>query len=294
MKRRDEVLVGLLVTVAVVVAVVGTIWLVRGSLAGGYPLYAQFPWGAGLKNGQPVRLAGVQVGFVSDVRLRDDGFLDVEMRIEEGRDIPDNSTAKVAAVGFFGDAEIQLWPARPGHTTKFAEGDTVPLGAADFSINQALARIDTVSRALADITTAVEVKLVDEGGLADVRRTIANTNHLIGQLAAIADEQSRELILTQQTLRRSLRALDSASVDSTVRNLQATSANMTALTANLKETTTQLNSVLGRLDRGEGTAGKLLRDEALYGDLRRLVTRVDSLTLDFKQNPRRYINLEIF
>src|SRR3712207_8563807 len=53
--------------------------------------------------------------------LRDDGFLDVEMRIDDEYQIPDNATAKVAAVGFFGDAEIQLTPERPGHTPRFAE-----------------------------------------------------------------------------------------------------------------------------------------------------------------------------
>jgi ABC-type transporter Mla subunit MlaD len=40
MKRRDEVLVGILLTVGVVIAVLGTIWLVRGGFSSGYPLYA--------------------------------------------------------------------------------------------------------------------------------------------------------------------------------------------------------------------------------------------------------------
>jgi hypothetical protein len=38
----------------------------------------------------------------------------------------------------------------------------------------------------------------------------------------------------------------------------------------------------------------LMNDPGLYYDLRRLTSRLDSLTLDFKKNPRRYINLEIF
>ena len=45
--------------------------------------------------------------------------------------------------------------------------------------------------------------------------------------------------------------------------------------------------------RGEGVA-LLLNDPGLYNDLRRVLTRVDSLTADFKKNPKRYINLEIF
>ena len=62
MKKRDEVLVGLVITVAVIVVVLGSLWLARGGLSKGYPLYVKFPWGAGLKQGQPVLLVGVNVG----------------------------------------------------------------------------------------------------------------------------------------------------------------------------------------------------------------------------------------
>jgi phospholipid/cholesterol/gamma-HCH transport system substrate-binding protein len=48
------------------------------------------------------------------------------------------------------------------------------------------------------------------------------------------------------------------------------------------------------LERGEGTAGKLLRDSLLYNDLRGLVGQVDSVLVDLKANPRKYINLSIF
>ena len=69
MKRRNEVLVGLFLTIALTIGILGTIWLVRGGFRQGYPLYAIFNWGANLRVGQPVRLAGVQVGYVGDVEI---------------------------------------------------------------------------------------------------------------------------------------------------------------------------------------------------------------------------------
>ena len=71
MKRRDEILVGLFTTAAVVILVVGTIWLLRGGLEKGYALYGIFPFGSGLKEGQPVWISGVSVGFVDNVDLKD-------------------------------------------------------------------------------------------------------------------------------------------------------------------------------------------------------------------------------
>src|SRR4030095_16347523 len=102
MKRRDEVLVGILLTVGVVMAVLGTIWLVRGGFKSGYPLYARFKWGAGVKQGQPVRLAGVQVGVVSHCELDPRGTILVKMSIEKRYQVPRNSSAAVVPAGIFG------------------------------------------------------------------------------------------------------------------------------------------------------------------------------------------------
>ena len=56
MKRRDEVLVGMVSTVSIVMGFIGALWLARGGLAPGYPLYSKFAWGAGLKQGDAVAL----------------------------------------------------------------------------------------------------------------------------------------------------------------------------------------------------------------------------------------------
>lgn len=293
MKRRNEVLVGILLTIATVIGVMGTIWLVRGGLSSGYPLYAVFNWGAGLRKGQPVLLAGVTVGYVADVELRDDGTLFVSMRVRDQYKVPEGTKATVKAVGVFGDQAIALTPLRPNRV-KIEPGDTVPTGKPTPTTDEILARLDTVGRNVADVSQAFQVQLVREGGIADLRKTLASTNQLVGQLSAIAAEQSRQLSATMSQLRRTASAVDSASVDSTMRNLQVTSANMAALTSGLRETTSRLNLVLAKVDSGNGTAAKLLNDPGLYNDIRALVARVDSLTADFKKNPRRYINLEIF
>lgn len=286
-------MVGALITIALAVGIIGTLWLARGGLSAGYPLHAVFPWAEGLKQGQPVLLSGVNVGYVADVDFRPDGLIDVTFRINKDYKVPDNATVSVANVGFFGDKAIAIKPERPS-LEYFSENDTIPNGMPSPTIEQIFGRLDTVSVRISDVTREFEMQLVDSGGLTDLRRTMSATNMLVRQLSAVAAEQSRQLTLTQAALRRSANAIDSASIDSTVRNLATASANMTALTSNLTQTTTQLNGLLDKLERGEGTAGKMLTDTLLYSDLRRLVTRVDSVTADFKKNPRRYINLTVF
>src|SRR5688572_28824359 len=106
MKRRDETTVGILVFAAVVILVLGTLWLLRGGLSSGYPLYTRFQWGQSLKQGQPVLLAGVNIGYVSDVELNADGFLDVDIRINDQYKVPRTAIAEVIPVGIFGDAAV--------------------------------------------------------------------------------------------------------------------------------------------------------------------------------------------
>src|SRR5215203_5410730 len=157
MKRRDEVLVGLLLTVALVIGVVGTIWLVRGGLRSGYPLYSIFRWGTNLKVGQAVRLAGVQVGYVQQVDLRDDGTLLVHMAIEKERRVPRNARAVVQSVGIFGDAEVALL-GMPSPQT-YTEGDTVPTGTPAPGIPELTAKADSVAAVAVNISRAAQTEL---------------------------------------------------------------------------------------------------------------------------------------
>jgi len=292
MKRRNEVLVGIFLTAALAIGVLGTIWLVRGGFRRGYPLYGVFRWGENLKVGQAVRLAGVQVGYVGAVDLRDDGTLFVTMQIDQGRRVPQNARAIVEPVGIFGDAQVAL-QATPSRTA-YEMGDTVPAGTAPPGIPQITAKADSVATVAVQLSRELQTQMVRGGGLADLRRTIAQTNALAAQLNAVAAEQSRQLTETQTQLRRTLAAVDPAVVDSTLRNLRAASENLAALTREFEGTSRRLDALIAKVDTGNGNAALLLNDRELYDNLVRLSTRVDSVVADLKRNPGRYVNLRVF
>jgi phospholipid/cholesterol/gamma-HCH transport system substrate-binding protein len=293
MKRRDEVLVGIVSTVALVLLVTGSMLLARGGLAPGYPVYSVFEWGGGLRAGQPVLLSGVSVGYVSDVRFQREGTLLVTMRINKRYQIPKGTTTSIVPNGVFGDMMVAM---RPGAMTleDYAVGDTIPAGPPAIGIGDVLARVDSVGRDLQGITRALNEELVEQRGIQQLRQTVVNANKLIETLGTVAEEQSAELTRTQQALRRVANAVDSATVDSTVRALASASGAVNTLATDLRETTTRLNAVLGQLEGSEGSAGLLMNDPGLYRDTRGLLTRLDSLTADFQRNPRKYIKFSIF
>jgi phospholipid/cholesterol/gamma-HCH transport system substrate-binding protein len=292
MKRRNEVLVGSLLIGALVIGIIGTIWLVRGGLNRGYPLYSVFRWGANLKVGQPVVLAGVPIGYVSEVDLRDDGTLVVKLAINKGRKVPRNAKALVEAVGIFGDAQVAL-QATPS-TAVFAPDDTVPSGTPSAGLAELTAKADSVATVAVNVSRRLQAELVDSGALRDVRQMVNRTNALVAQFSTIAALQSRQLSALEGRATRLLASVDSAKIDSTLSNVRAVTANANSIVDSLRVTSGQVNGLLAKIQTGEGTIGKLATDTLLYADVRRLVTRIDSLTADFQKNPRRYINLRIF
>ena len=292
-KRRDELLVGLLLLVAVVLGVGGTIWIARGGLTSGYAMFARFKWGAGLKQGQPILLAGVQIGYVDKVELIPDGTITVRLQMQSQYKVPSGTTATVQANGIFGDQLIALTPVI-GRQGYMAEGDTIPTGVGSPSVPELLSKGDSIALNIRALSDEARTQFVEGGGVKAVRQTVADLTKLVAQLSAVTAEQSKQLTLTQQTVRRTLASVDSTKVDSTVKNLQATSAQLEQLTRDFKQTNVQVQGVLDKVSTGSGTAAKLLNDPAVYARLDTLLLRVDSLVLDLKKNPKMYINLKIF
>ena len=292
MKRRNEVLVGLLTLSALLVVVLGSVWIARGGLTSGYRLYVKFPWSAGLRLGQPVLLGGVTVGFVEAVDLREEGIVVSTLNITTNMGIPRTVVAVVEPNGVFGDRQVAL-RGTPSKVS-WGKGDTITAGVDVAGVDALVARMDTASARLADVVKTVKVKLVDQGGIEDLRKTLESMNALAGRLSGVVTEQSGNLTAAMAAVRKGASALDSTRIDSTVRNLQATTATVAKLTEDLRGTTARVNGLLAKADSGNGTIGLLMNDPGLYNDLRRLSTRLDSLTADFKTNPRKYIKFSVF
>lgn len=298
MKRRNEVTVGILITVSVIVLVLGTLWLARGGLKSGYPLYTRFAWGQNLKQGQPVLLAGVNVGYVGDVTLRRQGYLDVLIRINDEYKVPKGSKATVKAIGIFGDVAVALTPPNPPPAQDYAPGDTVPPGMPSADVDQIMSRVDSIGETTQLLLTAMRKQIIEAGTLNDLHRTMASAAALSLQLQSVVAEQNRNLTATMRSFSDVAahlnNAVDSADLKATVANLRQTSANAAKLSAGLDSTNAQLRSLLAQAQTGNGTIGKLLSDSLLYRDVRHTVASMDSLLNDFKANPKKYINLRIF
>jgi len=300
MKKRDDVLVGIVMALAIVVAIVGSLWLARGGLSKGYALYAKFPWSSGLKQGQPVLLAGVNVGYVDQVELRQDGTVLTTFRVGRSYKVPQGTVATVIPNGIFGDMAIALTPKRP-NPLSIPENDTIQVGPSSPGIAELTSKGDSIATSVNAITTALQKELVAAGGIADMRKTLAtsnalvlNMNKLVSEFSSVAAEQNRQLTMTQASLRRATSGVDSAKIDSTLKNVRAASENLAVLSADFRQTSAKLDSIISKANSGPGSVGLALNDPGAYNDVRALIQHMDSIMVDLKKNPKRYINLRIF
>jgi phospholipid/cholesterol/gamma-HCH transport system substrate-binding protein len=251
-----------------------------------YPLKVRFPNVAGLKSGTPVRVAGVEVGSVTNVELVPNGA-EVWFNIIDDMKplVTDRSSAKIGSISLLGEGAVDI-EAGPGGTP-IPDWGYVPTGKPAPTIaeltEQAGTGISDVTAMLADLRKGkgtVGKLLTDE--------TLYND---FNSLLAAADRVAQSVSKGKGTLGKF--ANDPKVYD----ELQASVANLNAITTKLKSgegslgqllndpamakslnaTTTNLEGVTGRLNRGEGTAGKLLTDDALYKRIDSLTARLDTV-----------------
>ena len=290
----SELKIGLLSVMALVIAMF-LIFMLSGS--GGffwqrYSLKTVFPNIAGLKPGAPVRVAGVEVGTVTDTSFVGDRVeVVVEISREQQARVTTGSTASLGSISLLGEAAVDITPSSQG--TPIPEWGYVPSGPAAGSLtevtSQAAQGIEELKVILQDIRAGrgtVGRLFTDESLYLDMNALVSAAEQIAsnvtsgrGTLGRLANDPA-----AAQALEASLKNFEA--VTSRIRAGEGSIGkllNDDALARSLTSTTTNLDAITGRLSRGEGTAGKLLTDRELYDRLTTMSTRLDKVMTGLEQ-----------
>jgi phospholipid/cholesterol/gamma-HCH transport system substrate-binding protein len=112
---------------------------------GGYPLHAGFHRSDGLAEGAPVRLAGVNVGIVGSLALREGFLARVTLRIDDGIRVPSDSAAVIHTDGLFGAKYIEIEPG--GATENLSAGDSIAFTQDALVVDDLLNRLVAMAKA---------------------------------------------------------------------------------------------------------------------------------------------------
>jgi phospholipid/cholesterol/gamma-HCH transport system substrate-binding protein len=284
----SELKVGILTVVALVIIALTIFALTgnRGFFWQRYSLKSRFDNIAGLKEGSPVRIAGVEVGSVTGVEFVGERVdVTFELNKSHRERITTASTAKLGSVSLLGESAVDLTPATAG--TPIPEWGYVPQGRptavlADVT-DQASQGVEELTKLLQDVRAGrgtVGKLVTDDQLYADLTRFVATAGDVTrgiqqgeGTLGKLAKDpkaaQALEASLTN--LEAMTRQINSGegSIGRLLKD-ETFSRTLTSATANLNELT-------GKVSRGEGTAGKLITDPSLFNRLNAVGDQFDQL-----------------
>jgi phospholipid/cholesterol/gamma-HCH transport system substrate-binding protein len=290
----SELKIGLISVFALIMASV-LIFLVSGS--GGffwqrYSIKTVFSDIAGLKEGAPVRVAGVEVGSVKGLDFAGDN-VEVTMEVSKNQRprITDRSTAVLGSVSLLGEAAVDITANSKG--TPIPEWGYVKTGEAAGSLasaaEQATRGLEQTTELVKDVRAGKGTlgKLVTDDALyrelnrfvdaaESVTRGLSEGRGTLGRLATNP--------AAAQSLERSLQNLEM--VTARIRNGEGSLGRLVnddAFSTSVTSATTNLDAITGRINRGEGTAGKLMNDSELYNRLNSMADRLDKLTASLNQ-----------
>jgi phospholipid/cholesterol/gamma-HCH transport system substrate-binding protein len=281
---RQEVGVGAMVLVGVAIFLVAMFWLTGRSLgAGGISVDVMFESVAGLKQGDPVLVSGVKKGRVSRVHLERVKSVRVTLELQDDVAPHIDASAAVAAMDLFGAKFIDY---NPGARDELLVRGRVITGSDQPDITDVAQGVATRANELMENAANIVSDRLGE----DIHNTLLVTQRAMNTLATAPEGPFiKQTTRTLQATERVMQRVDSLLGSGTGANIDTISKNLATLTNHLTHTTAQLDTLLSRINRGEGTLGKMASDSAMYANLRDLSVALTALLKDLKENPDKYM-----
>lgn len=286
-RTRNLAAIGLLMLVAGGLFVWGLYFLMGNPIwRGTTDVVLMLEDAAGLKRNDRVQVNGVQVGAVREVRLESPSRVRVDLRLDEGIQLPADTRARLKA-DVFGTTTVELVPGSDARI--LAEGDTIR-GLAVRALPDLVA---TLGAQAESILTSADRLLAPE--------VVADLRAVAAAMPAGAQEMLtllREMRAAAESLRRTAKQVEDAeagaALAASLEELQRSAKAFTSAANAMEQSFTSLASIMAKIDSGDGTLARLVNDPGLYAELEGALREVRLLATDVRENPRRYVTIDIF
>ena len=251
-----------------------------------YRLQACFSTANGLEPGSGVTLAGVKVGEVKAVAIEGDKIV-VHMAIDEGIAVKQDSVASISMGGLLGNKLIDITLGTTAAPPLAADGVVKSVDAPD--VNSLLRKVESAVGNISELTGSFEgskdfFKSLKEAGpklnqvlasLQDITDKIKRGEGTVGKL--IADDslykQAKEIAASLRTASEKLAKI----LGDNESDLRSTMASVKDVAPQIKEAAANLSGITKKIEKGEGTIGKLVNAPTLYEDLKKAMSSLQTL-----------------
>lgn len=334
MRRKTDVLVGLVVLIIAVATTGAVAWVKQADIGKRQrEVVARFRDVGNARVGNAVVIRGVVGGRVQTIELAPNGWVDVHMKIDPSVQLPADPVVLLNEASLFGewqatviernalphDEAVQHEIEDPGR------GRGVLPGASQPGIGKLTAVAGQIAGDVANVAGRVEVAF-DEQAARELRGSIRNVSDLSTTLSSVVKTHASDLDVLSAELRKAIETLNRTanSVQTTAGRVDsaATSPQVRAIVTDvavasteLRRAATQVNdlsrrfatsqtrldallatgdSLLAKINSGQGSLGLFVNDPSMYRRADSLLVQLRSLAADIQANPKKYISVRIF
>jgi phospholipid/cholesterol/gamma-HCH transport system substrate-binding protein len=277
-----EAKVGIFVLMGIAILAYMTIRLGKFELGGpeGYQTWAVFDQATGLKKNAPVEMAGIQIGQVSDILL-DNGKARVVMRVSQKVPLAADATAYIRTRGVLGDKYVAVEPGSPG-APKIKDGERLANAKVPTDLDQVMARIGEVADNIKDITAALKVSIGSPESTQNIRESLANLRQLTAALNKAVTGNEDRLNRIMANVDRFTGDLSQLSGENK-KALTETISNFRLASAQMQTTVAALDSVVQKVDKGQGSIGALVNERKTVDDLNAVLASLRDVAQKIEQ-----------
>jgi len=260
--------------------------------------YTELESADGLLEAAPITVNGFQVGQVREIKY-DYAKNDITVMLAMNKDmkVPEGSTINMVS-GLMGGASLVL---NLGDGPAMKTGSIIPTTKLPGLMDNVK---DNVLPAISDVIPKVDSIMNNVNGLTGNPALAAALMRLDG-ITRQLQLSAQQLTVLMNNLNRSVPGVMN-NVNGITNNLTGATGNLSDLSTSLKQlpldsTVNALNATLAnlqalsqQLNDKNSSLGKVINDRELYDNANHAIASLDSLLIDIKANPKRYINVKVF
>jgi phospholipid/cholesterol/gamma-HCH transport system substrate-binding protein len=301
LKISREIKTAILVIASILLFIWGYSFLKGKDLFATYKTYyVEYDNVEGLVNSAPVTLNGLAIGKVSSIVINPtSGKLVVELQITTDFPISSTSIATIYEPGLIGGKQIAIEPDFNNKTLAL-DGQNFK-GAIKLSLTSSIQeklvplqeKFDKVMVEVDQLLTGVN-NILDKKSQENLKMSLSELSQTMVELHATSASASSILNDNKADLKGVITNFKKVSIDFAKISDSLNRADLGKTVKNLNKTLAKVDGLMLDLQSGKGTAGKLLKDEALYNNLKTTTKEMELLLQDVRLHPTRYINVSVF
>lgn len=302
MKFSREFKTGLLVISASLVLILGYNFLKNSNLfKKEVAFYVKYTNVEGLSPDASVTVNGLQIGKVKRIAISEKSRdMTVSFIVDKrGFDFSKSSKVRLYSPDLIGGKSLAVIPDYNDPEMAVA-GDTLigdmEQGMMDVIADKVIPLGDDIGNALTSLDTLIGSlnDVMDEEGRTHLKNTFKNLDNTVASLNDATTSVNALLENNNNKITSSIDNIEKASQNFVTISDSLATLDTQKLVTEIENTIAGLDNVVRKLENGEGSLGKLLKDDSLYDNLEGASKELEELMHDLKMNPKRYVHFSIF